>query len=246
MSALPPCPSSWKVLNHGPLEAVGVGCWRVVGSLPNMGLPRTCVVARCGEGELLIHSAIALRDEVLAEVLALGTPRWLVVPNGMHRLDAPAWKERFPSLTVVCPPAARAKVEEVVPVDTTLDALESVFGPEHGVSVHPLPGVNGAEWALGVHHEGGSVSLVVTDAVFNLPHQPGVGGLVMRLIGSSGGPKVTFVARQLLVKNRAELAEGLRSLAALPGLCRVIPAHGDPIEGDVAQTLRQVADQLHQ
>ena len=244
----PPAPETWTVLEHGPLEPLADGCWRIVGALPNMALPRTCVVAkhRGPEGEgLVIHSAIAVRDDVLEAILVHGEPRWLVVPNALHRLDAPAWKARFPHLRVICPPAAQDAVTEKVPVDATYDALSDTFTPESGVTLRPLDGIDGKEWVLRVHHPDDSVSLVVTDAVFNVPHQRGFGGLILRLIGSSGGPKVTFIARSLMVKDKARLAADLRTLAQTPSLARLVPAHGDVVEGDVGAVLRSVADALH-
>lgn len=248
MSAVPPAPSEWSVLPHGPLEPLADGLWRVVGSLPKMALPRTCVVARHTDADgpgLVIHSAVAVDDTVLAELLALGTPRWLVVPNGLHRLDAPAWKARFPDLQVICPPTARAAVAEKVHVDASFDEVVERFGPETGVSLRPLAGVDGKEWALCVHHSDDTVSVVVNDAVFNVPHQKGLGGLILRVIGSSGGPRVTAIARRLLVGSAAELAQDLRALAELPGLARLVPAHGEVIDTDVSHVLRAVADRLH-
>jgi hypothetical protein len=38
--------------------------------------------------------------------------------------------------------------------------------------------------------------------------------------------------------------EQLRELAALPGLMRIVPCHGHPIEQAPADTLRSVADSL--
>jgi hypothetical protein len=53
----------------------------------------------------------------MAALEALGAPTWLVVPNGYHRLDAPAYKRRYPQLQVVAPEGAAARVRQVVAVD---------------------------------------------------------------------------------------------------------------------------------
>ena len=69
---------------------------------------------------------------------------------------------------------------------------------------------------------------------------------MLRILGSSGGPRVTFIARTLLVADKKAMADDLRALAAIgPRLRRIIPAHGDVIDTDAAGTLRQVADALH-
>ncbi len=244
---IPIAPESWTVLDHGALEPCGDGLWTISGALPNMALPRTAVIARHvhqGTSGLVVHSAISVNDAVLADILAQGTPRWLVVPNGLHRLDAPAWKARFPDIQVLCPPAAREAVEQVVPVDAVFDESDDRFGADTGISFRPWAGVGGKEWAMLVHHASGEVSVVVTDAIFNLPHQPGFGGLILRMMGSSGGPKVTFLARRLMLDNAAELAADIRAVAKIEGLKRLVPAHGEVVDRDVAAVLQTVADNL--
>ncbi len=79
---------------------------------------------------------------------------------------------------------------------------------------------------LEVKSEDGT-TLVFNDVVFNQEHLPGVEGLVFRLIGSSGGPKVTFIARTFLVKDRKALRAHLERLAAIPDLRRVVVMHGE-------------------
>ena len=248
--SIPLAPESWVVLDHGVLETITDGLWRISGSLPNTSLPRCCVIARHtdpidGSIGLLVHSAVSVDDDTLRQVLDLAPPRWLVVPNAMHRLDAPAWKDRFPELQVLCPPEASRAVSEKLPVDATLEDVADRFTEASGVVLRRLAGVGGKEWVMLAHHSDGGVSLVVSDAIFNLPHQPGFSGLMMRLMGSSGGPRVTFIARRLLVSDRAALAEDLRRLAGTPGLRRIIPAHGEIIDADAAGTLRRVADAVH-
>jgi hypothetical protein len=79
------------------------------------------VVLATSDGGAVIHSAIACDEATMAALEAWATPRVLVVPNGMHRLDAAAYKARYPDLRVVCPPGARGRVCLSVPVDETLD-----------------------------------------------------------------------------------------------------------------------------
>jgi hypothetical protein len=87
----------------------------------------------------------------------------------------------------------------------------------------------------------GGVSLVFADAVFNMPHLPGFHGFVLRHItGSSGGPRVSRVARLLLIKDKAAFAAHLERLAT-PDLQRVIVAHHQTISDDPAATVRRIA-----
>lgn len=240
--------TAWNPAPHGPLIERAPGLWTVTGPVPGMALTRTAVFARHqdtdGQSGLLVHSAITLDEDTLAQLLAHGPIRWLVVPNAFHRLDAPAWKARFPDVTVICPPAARSKVEEKVAVDATFDTLLPRFTVASGVTLHPTAGVNGKEWALKAHHADGTHTLIVTDTIFNMPHQSGFGGLMLRVMGSSGGPRVTRIAKLFLVANNGDLANDLRALAAEPGLVRVIPNHGEVIEQSVSDVLRSVANTL--
>ena len=71
-------------------------------------------VVRLADGKLVIHNGIALEPAAMAELEAWGTPAYLIVPSPGHRLDAPAYKKRYPSLRVLTPKNARKKVEEVV------------------------------------------------------------------------------------------------------------------------------------
>src|SRR6218665_296202 len=109
----------WRVLRHGPLVQLSDNLWWVEGEIPRMSLKRVMTVVRRSDGTLVIHSAIAMGDKEQRELEALGTPAVLLVPNGMHRLDAPAYKKRYPTLRVYAPRGSREKVEEVMPVGGT-------------------------------------------------------------------------------------------------------------------------------
>lgn len=78
----------------------------------------------------------------------------------------------------------------------------------------------------------------------NLPHFGGVAGLLFRVLGSTGGPRVTRIAKLFVVRDRPALRDHLRELAALPGLTRVVPCHGRAIDQAASDTLRSVADAL--
>ena len=111
----------WQVLPHGKLTAIDEGVLTVVGQIrmPLMNLPRRMTLVRLNDSRLVVWSAIALDEQEMATLEAFGHPAFLIVPNDHHRLDARAWKDRYPQMQVVAPEGSRAKVEEVVPVDTT-------------------------------------------------------------------------------------------------------------------------------
>jgi hypothetical protein len=82
------------------------------------------------------------------------------------------------------------------------------------------------------------------DIVFNQPHLPGFFGWTYRLLGSSGGPKVTRVAKLVLVRDHAALRAHLLRLAGTPDLRRVIVMHGVTVRSGAPEMLRAVAGTL--
>ncbi len=230
---------SWTVLEHGPIEKLAENLWTVDGSLPKMSLRRWMTIARMDDGRLLIHNAIALEEELMKEIEDFGKPAFLVVPNGWHRLDAAAFKKRYPEAAVLCPKGARKKVEQVVSADMTYDG----FSGDDSVTLEHVAGLKEVEGVLSVRSPDG-VTLVFNDLIFNLPHQSGFAGLFFRILGSTGGPKVTRIMRMFAVKDKKALRSGLTGLAGTADLVRIIPGHGERIEDDAAAVLRGIADRL--
>jgi len=63
-------------------------------------------VLRLDDGDLLLHSPAPLPVELAESLRALGTVRWLVVPNRFHHLGTPAASAQFPEAQVVGPASA--------------------------------------------------------------------------------------------------------------------------------------------
>jgi len=232
--------SEWRVLRHGPIEKREDNLWSVTGSLPGMSLKRVMTVVRLDDGRLVIHSAVALDDDAMAEIEAWGRPGFLLVPNAFHRLDAPAYAQRYPDLKVLCPRGSRKKVGAVVRVDGHYDA----FPEDSMVELRYLDGLREVEGVMIVRSDEGS-TLVFNDAVFNMPHGEGIPGFIFRhLTASTGGPRVTRLFRVLAVKDKAAFKADLKRLADTPGLKRIIVSHHRTIVDEPAAVLRRVATAL--
>lgn len=233
--------TDWRVLPHEPLQKLEENLWFVIGNLEGSApLKRTMAVAKRSDGKLVIHNAVTLEDELMKELESHGEPAFLLVPNGFHRMDAPRFKARYPNLEVLCPAGARAKVAKVIAVDGTY----ADFPADPDVELMGLDGLGGLEGAMVVKSKSG-VTLCVADAIFNMPHPPGFGGFVMKNVtSSSGGPRVSRLTRWFMVKDKAAYRAQLEKLAAIPNLKRVLVGHHEPIEGDVAATLKEVAATL--
>lgn len=232
-------PRPWTVLPHGPLEALDSNHWAVTSALPRGSLDRRMTVVRFGDGRLLCHNAVPLEEPAMRELEALGEPAFLFVPNGFHRLDIHAWKARYPRCRVLAPPGSAKAVGKVLTVDGGLETLPR----DPALEAQVLDGTRAREAVLVARGQGGA-SLVFGDAVMNVPDRPGLEGLVLRLVGSSGGPRVTLIARLLLVSDRRALAAHLTRLAGTPGLARLVPSHGPVVAERAAEVLREVAGRL--
>ncbi|NOU28474.1 MAG: hypothetical protein HOO96_11270 [Polyangiaceae bacterium] len=233
--------ATWTSCPHGPIVTLGEDLYRVEGSLPSgPPLKRVMTIVKRRSGKLLIHGAIALDAAGMAALEALGEPGELLVPSGFHRLDAPRYVARYPSLRVYCPRGARKRVEKVVPVTGTVDDLEA----DDQVRAIHFGGTGEQEACLFVRTPEGT-TIVLNDMLFNMDHLPGLQGFILKHVTqSSGGPRVSRLARIGLVKDRAEARRAFEELARTPGLVRVIVAHHEDITGDPAGVLRRVAASL--
>jgi len=231
----------WKVLPHGPLLTLADNLLWVQGSLPGMSLKRTMVVVRLPDGKLLIHNAIALDSAHMAELESFGTPAFLIVPNGIHRLDAPAYKQRYPALSVFAPKGSRKQVEQVIRVDGGYED----FPRSDVLSLEMLQGVGGSEGALIVQSNDGT-SVVLNDCMFNMDRKRDpLGFLFTTLFGSAPGPRVSRLAKMLLIKDKKALRADFERYADLPNLVRVIVAHEKVASGAEARaSLLQAASYL--
>jgi hypothetical protein len=231
----------WKVRPHGTLAEIDDGILTVTGPIrmPLGSFPRRMTVVRLRDSRLVVWSAIALDEKEMATLEAFGRPAFLIVPNDHHRLDAKAWKERYPRLQVVAPKGSRAKVEEVVPVDTTTPD----FG-DADVQFVTVAGTRDREAALVVRTRNGT-TLVLNDLVGNIRDASGVSGWLLRLAGFAGkSARIPRVVKLNLVKDANALRAQLLQWAETKSLKRILVSHGEPLEESPQQTLRDLASSL--
>ncbi len=215
---------------HGPIEELSENLWRVEGDLPHFSMRRVMTVVRLSDGRLVIHSAIALGDASMKRLEAWGTPAFLLIPHSRHRLDAPRFKERYPSLRVLVPPAVLDKARAVVNVDGTYSDMPV----DPALRLEVLGGTGGAEGVLIVQSADGA-SVVLNEVVFDLePPKSAVGRAALRLVGFGPGARVTPVVKLELVKDKLRLKAHLERLAATPNLVRLIVSHSRMSQGPAA------------
>jgi hypothetical protein len=210
--------NTWTVNPHRPLEKLEPNLWRVEGDLPGGSGTRVMTLVKLANGGLIVHNAIALEEDAMKDIETFGTPEFLIVPNGFHRLDAKVFKQRYPNIKVLCPAQARKKVEQVVAVDGTYED-----GPkDDNVRLFHLDGTKQHEGVVQVKSPSGT-TLVFNDVVNNLPK---LGGVIGFMLSPTGRPAVPRIFRWFFVKNKPAFVAALEKLAATPDLKRVIVSHG--------------------
>lgn len=232
----------WQVLPHGRPTRVGNNMLTVTGDIhmPLVELPRRMTVVRLHDARLVVYSAIALDEDEMVALEVWGQPAYLVVPSDRHRMDAKIWKIRYPAIQVVTPPGARAKVEELVTVDTVAPDFK-----DPDVDFMVVPGTRGHEAALMVRGPDDGCTLILNDVVGNIRDAKGFGGWLLRLAGFAGDePHIPSVVKMTVVNDTQALRLQLIEWAAMPTLTRIIVSHGDIIEDNPRQVLRELATSL--
>ena len=122
------------------LEKVDTDIWIVEGSeivFLGLALGTRMTVIRFDDN-LLIHSPVAIDDEIVAELAMLGTVNHIVAPNKFHHLFVPAWLDQFPDAQVYGGPGLAGKRTDIrfdqeLAVDATYDwssaIAHDIFGP---------------------------------------------------------------------------------------------------------------------
>ena len=176
----------------------------------------------------------------MKELEAWGTPAFLIVPNAGHRMDARIWKKRYPALTVIAPPAARAKVEPIVAVDRTDGDLG-----DPGVTLTFPACAAGREALMTVKHADGRTTIIINDLVMNSRHGRGFSGFMFKLLGfTSNGPQVSLPSRLAARQGQAGLEDAApaarRHAEAVPRHRVARPHAGDGRRRRAARRLQYV------
>jgi hypothetical protein len=232
--------ATWQVLPHEPIQKLSENLWWVRAPVPGFTLRRTMTVARLADGRLVVFNAVALDEPSMSELEAWGSPAFLIVPGAGHRLDAAAFKNRYPALKIFGPAGAQQAIERVVP----LDGLLQDFPNQPDVQFRAVAGIKDKEGAMLVRSNDG-VTVVVSDILFNMGVPAGLFGKLVKLIGSAPGPRVSRIVATFYCDDKAAFREALRGLSELPDLVRLVVAHDTVAHGaDARAALISAVKQL--
>ena len=225
-------------------KAVAEGVWIVdakpIRAMNVMVVPLRMTIFKLGNGDILIYSPTHYRDTLRAAIEKLGPIRHLVAPSTGHWMFIKEWQER-------CPETKTWAVPELASRKAVRDAglrFDALLGPQPpkewaGEIEHVLfRGPGYGELAM-VHKASGI--LAVADVLLEV-HASSLPTLsrAMALAAGICTPigRAPAQVRALLSLNREANAASARRLVALVPR-RIVPAHGDIIEADVAEHLRR-------
>ncbi|MBM3269994.1 MAG: hypothetical protein FJZ01_20355 [Candidatus Sericytochromatia bacterium] len=205
------------------------GLWEVTGKPQGFPIPRNMHLFRLPGDGLLVTGAMTLPDFGWDEIEELGTPELVMVTSPFHNANEAEFPGRHAFCKLIAPAATEEAIRKVLPVS---ERAEDVL-PELGIGVLSPAGLRPLEVALDLPVEDGR-ALVFGDMLFNLPHLPGLGGLITRLIGSSGFLGITRIGRAILLESAPAFQAWLRERAETEDLALLCFGHGTAVDGQQA------------
>jgi len=227
---------AWTVTPHDPLVQHEENLWSVEGAVPGAPFRRRMCIVRRSDGDLVFFHAVPVEDQVLEQLRALGQPRYLVLGHHQHAIDAHAFGEKL-GLKIFGP----RRVEAGLRARCDLAGFLEDVPADPALTIETLAGSKLDETVM-VVKSGDRRSVLFCDAIQNNP--PEKVSFLFRLLGFAGGPRVPPVFRMLFLADKPAMRAALEALAALPGLQRLVPCHGDVVENDAPAALAAAARAL--
>jgi hypothetical protein len=223
-----------RIYPYDPPRALAADLWQIKGSLKMAAIPRNMTIYRLPDGRLVLYSVIAMHEDGMRALEALGTPAILVMPHDRHQMDAPFYKRRYPALRALAPEPAKPRN---VPIDGDLTELSGL-----GIRAYPLPGTSYHEAILELPIDGG-FALCTCELLGNLSPPPrGVLGLAFKVLGPPGGGfGVSRAVRSREVVSRQAMRAWLVGLSARRDIRVITVGHGAPVTEDVQAALTRAA-----
>lgn len=188
-------------------------------------------VVRLGSQGLWVHSPVAWSDDLGEELARLGTVRHVLAPSRLHDLHLDEWRKACRTALFWAAPGLRE--ESKFPFAGDLSAEPH---PEWGDAfeielIGGMPSVNEL-----VYLHKASKTLVVADAVFNLPAETDFRTTVMaKLNGIHGCLAVSRLFRTQM-KDKAAVAASVRRILGWD-FDRLLMGHGSPVYGQGTRAL---------
>jgi hypothetical protein len=187
---------------------------------------------RLRDDTLVLWSPVAMSDDDVNAVRAIGRVAHIVAPNALHHLFLNAAVAAFPDAKVWLAPALSRKLKDAPP-HALLSELTS--SPLPGLVVRAVDGAPRVDESVALH--AASRTLVVCDLAFHITrrdHWPT--RMFMALNGGMGTFKPSRIMK-LMVNDKRALRVTVDALCALD-FERIVVSHGDVVEHDGPRVLR--------
>lgn len=199
--------------------------WEVRGEWSNK-LGRRMTVIRINSNELLIHSAIAIKDADLNWLNSLGKVSYIVAPNTFHCSDAPWYAQKFPDAQLFVPESKLIHFSKLGlnPKNLNIENFKSVSDE---VEFFYMRGSRMQETAL-IHKK--SKTLILCDLAFNMENVfSGIEKRIMNWnkVGGQFGP--SKLTKYLFTKSTKELKNSYSKIMDM-NFDRIIVNHGQVLE----------------
>jgi glyoxylase-like metal-dependent hydrolase (beta-lactamase superfamily II) len=204
------------------------GLWTIESNANGFRLRATLLML--ADNKLVLVSPIRnLGDAAVAQLSALGNPRFLLAPNHYHHLGLREYAERAPDAIVVASDVAAPRLQKRVPLPIQSLSLLRAELPATAQVLEP-PGTKSGETWLSVQTRKGR-AWIVSDAFFHMPeHAPGLIGLFLRLTGTTTGLRIGSTFLWLAVRDRDTYRQWLLQKLAVEPPVMLVPGHGDILE----------------
>jgi hypothetical protein len=190
-------------------------------------------VVQLGDGQLLVHSPLAMTPDLKAEVDALGPVRHIIAPNIYHHLYAGDWKAAYPG-ALLHGARGLAKRRKDLVIDREL-AGETLPDWREQLDTALLEGTMLNEMVF-LHRP--SRSLIVADLIENFEtsaHWPT--RAYLKLGGIHGKPGLSRPLR-MIFRDKKRARRALDRILSWD-FDRIVLAHGDILESGGNETLRE-------
>lgn len=218
------------------LRAIGENVWVVERPQRFFGLEVGCkmTVVRLADGNLWLHSPVALDAELRRELESLGPVRYAVAPNRFHHLHAGEVERLYPEARLFIAEGVQDKRPDLASAPRLGEQAPREWAEE--IEQTYFEGRPMENECVFFHRP--SRTLVLCDLAFNFgPRAPLVTRLFMRLMGGYGELRPSRLD-PLLIKNREQARASLDRILGWD-FERIVVAHGEVLEAGGRETLRR-------
>jgi len=190
-------------------------------------------VLRLADGGVLLHSPVAIPDELAVVIEALGRVKWVVAPSLYHHLHAGDAIKRWPDARLLAPAALRKKRTDLR-IDAHLeDAAPSAW---QGI-VEPIR-IEGSMLEETVLYHRSSKTLVGADLFENFTTVDDFATRSYLKLGGVYGQPGWHRLLRVVYRDKKTARASVERLLGLD-LARIVIAHGDLVTSQPKETLRK-------